>query len=264
MWKHAFYAVALWLALPAHSSAADAKEILAPTGTLRATFLGGNPVQGMVDAASGAVTGPVADLVQELSRRLGVPFRIAPSADVRGVMEAVKTHAADLGFLALDATRAAEVDFSQPYALAYNSYVVQAGSALKSAADIDRPGIRIAAPKGDSGELYLSRTLQHAELKSIQGLGPEAAQKMLGAGEIDAYATNRQRLSEMAMRFPGLRLLPDNFFAVEQSIVVAKGNAAPVDFLNEFIDDTRGSAFLKAVIERAKLSGVEAAPARKR
>ncbi|HYK59707.1 MAG TPA: transporter substrate-binding domain-containing protein [Bryobacteraceae bacterium] len=129
---------------------------------------------------------------------------------------------------------------------------------------MDRPGIRIAAPKGDSGELYLSRTLQHAELKSIQGLGAEAAQKMLGAGEIDACATNRQRLSEMATRFPGLRLLPDNFFAVEQAMVIAKGNAAAVDFLNGFIDDARASGFLKTVIERAKLSGVEAPPARKR
>ena len=193
---------------------------------------------------------------------LGVPFRIAPSADVRGVMEAVKTHAADLGFLAFDATRAAEVDFSQPYAVAYNSYVVQAGSALKSAADIDRPGIRIAAPKGDSGELYLSRTLQHAELKSIQGLGPEAHRRC--SGRDDAYATNRQRLSEMATRFPGLRLLPDNFFAVEQAMVIAKGNAAAVDFLNGFIDDARASGFLKTVIARAKLSGVEAPPARKR
>jgi len=133
MWKHALCAMGLWLALPGHSSAADAKQALAPRGTLRATFLGGNPVQGRVDAASGAVTGPAADLVQELSWRLGVPFRIAPSADVRGVMEAVKTHAADLGFLGFDATRAAEVDFSQPYAVAYNSYVVQAGSALRPA-----------------------------------------------------------------------------------------------------------------------------------
>jgi hypothetical protein len=77
MWKHAIHAGVLWLALSAHSSVADAKELLAPTGTLPATLLGGNPVQGRIDAASGAVTGPVADLVQELSRRLGVPFRIA-------------------------------------------------------------------------------------------------------------------------------------------------------------------------------------------
>jgi len=51
---------------------------------------------------------------------------------------------------------------------------------------------------------------------------------------------------------------------VEQAMVIAKGNAAAVDFLNGFIDDARASGFLKTVIERAKLSGVEAPPARKR
>jgi polar amino acid transport system substrate-binding protein len=254
---------ALWLLLASQCRAADLKEALAPTGTLRATFLGNNPAQGRVDTASGAVTGPVADLVQEISRRLGVPFRIVPSPNVPGVMEAIKTHAADLGFLAFDATRAREVDFSQPYALAYNSYIVLASSALKTAADIDRMGVRIAAQKGDSGELYLSRTLRQAELKSIQGLNADTAQKMLTAGEIDAYATNRQRLSEMAAKFPGLRLLPDNFFAVEQAMIVAKGNATAVSFLDEFIDASRASGFLKTMIDQAKLSGVEPAPSSK-
>ena len=37
---------------------------LAPTGTLRAVFLGGNPVQGRVDPKTGEATGTVADLVK--------------------------------------------------------------------------------------------------------------------------------------------------------------------------------------------------------
>ena len=250
--------------LPAHSSAADTNDGLAPTGTLRATFLGGNPVQGRVDRATGTISGPAAELTKELARRLGVAFRITPSADVRGVIDAIKAHTADIGFLAFDATRAAEVDFSQPYSLAYNSYVVLADSSLRSAADLDRPGVRIAAPKGDSGELYLGRTLKQAELKSIAGLNPDAAQKMLVAGEIDAYATNRQRLSEMAARFPNLRVLPDNFFAVEQAIIVAKGNAAGAGSLNQFIDSVRASGFLKTTLDAARLSGVEVAPPRAR
>ena len=43
---------------------------LAPTGTLRAVFLGGNPVQGRVDPKTGAVSGTVPDLAKELARRL--------------------------------------------------------------------------------------------------------------------------------------------------------------------------------------------------
>src|ERR1700733_9679580 len=49
---------------------------LAPTGTLRATFLQNNPVQGRVDAKTGAVSGSAVDLTRELGRQLGVPVSI--------------------------------------------------------------------------------------------------------------------------------------------------------------------------------------------
>jgi len=236
---------------------------LAPTGTLRATFLGGNPVQGRVDPKTGAISGPIADITRELARRLGVGFQITPSSGVRGVLDAVKAHTADIGFLAFDATRAVEVDFSQPYSLGWNSYLVRDDSPIRGAAELDRTGIRIGAPKGDSGELYLSRTLKQAELKSSPGMTVDDAQKMLAASEIDAFATNRQRLVEAAARLPNVRVLPDNFFAVEQSIIVDKGDPARVEELNRLIDELRTSGFLKAAIDRAKLSGVDVAPARR-
>ena len=78
-------------------------------------------MQGRVDPTIGAVTGPASDLTQELAKRFGVPFKIFLSAGVREVMDVIKTHNADLGFLAYDATRAAEVEFSQPYSLAFNA-----------------------------------------------------------------------------------------------------------------------------------------------
>lgn len=243
----------------ASAQAPEAKQ-LAPTGTLRVTFLGGNPVQGRVDAKTGEVTGPVADITRELARRLGVPFQIKPSMGVRGVLDAITMHTADLGFLAFDATRAAEVDFSESYELAYNTFVVRADSPIQKFADADREGIRIAAPQGDSGDLYLSRTLKHAQLKSIPGLGVDQAERMLAASEIDAFATNRQRLTEQTARYPNLRLLSDNFFAVEQSLVVAKGEPGRVAYLNRVIDDLRTSGFLQAAITRADLHGVEVAP----
>ena len=219
-------------------------------------------MQGKVDAATGAIGGPVADIAQELARRLGVPFKVTPSAGVRDVLDAVKGHMADVGLLAFDATRAAEVDFTRPYALAYNFYIVLEGSPIQTVADADRPGVRIASQKGDSGDLFLGRELKRAQLSSIAGLNPEQAQKMLVAHEIDAYATNRQRLTEMAARFPGLRLVRDNFFGVEQSLVVSKGDSSRVDYLNTFLDGLGASGFLQTVIDRAKLSGATVAPAR--
>ena len=244
--------------LPAQP-AIDASRI-APTGVLRVTYLGGNPVQARIDPQTGGISGPVADITKELARRLNVSFQISPANGARSVLDSVIQHTADIGFLAFDASRAAEVDFTEPYELAFNTYLVRADSPLQSVATSDREGVRIAAVKGDSGELFLERTLRHAELKGIPGLTVDQARKLLEDHQIEAFAANRQRLVDAAGSFPGVRVLRDNFFAVEQALIVSKGDPARLDSLNRYLDDLRDSGFLQATIERARLSGVEPAP----
>ena len=117
---------------------------LAPTGKLRAVFLGSNPVQGHVDPQTGTVTGPVADLTKELAQRLGIAYVVIPAPDARHVIDTLRAHDADIGFLAFDATRAEEVDFSHPYAVMYNTYVVRADSSIRKAAEVDAKGVRVA------------------------------------------------------------------------------------------------------------------------
>ena len=242
------------------ASAAVAND-LAPTGTLRATFIATNPVQAVTDAQSGEVRGPAAELARELARRLGVPFRITGAQGVAGVLDSVKKGEADIGFLAFDPVRAAEVDFSQPYALAQNTYVVLDRSPIGSVSEIDRAGMRIGVATRDAGDLFLTRNLKAAELVRNPGGNLDIAVAKLNAGEIEAYAANRQRLSELVARVPGLRLLPDNFYGVEQSIIVAKGNPglAAVDRL---VDEARASGLIAAALGRAGLVGVDVAPRR--
>src|SRR5262245_1847572 len=81
---------------------AAAANDLAPTGTLRATFIATNPVQAVTDPATGEVRGPAAELTRELARRLGVPFRIGGAQGVPGVIDSVKKGEADIGFVAFD------------------------------------------------------------------------------------------------------------------------------------------------------------------
>src|SRR5579872_1743895 len=137
---------------------------LAPTGTLRAAFLEDNPVQGKIDPATGVVTGPVADLVKELAQRLNVPYAILPEPNARAVMDNLKARKADIGFLAYDAERAAEVDFTRPYALMHSSYLVRADSKIQTSADADRVGVRVGAVKGQSQQIYISGNLKNAKV----------------------------------------------------------------------------------------------------
>lgn len=234
---------------------------LAPTGTLRATFIGNNPVQGRVDAA-GTVTGLAPDLVRELARRLGVPFVIAPLPTAGAVLESVRDGKADIGFLAFEAARATQVEFSEPYVVSGSVYAVRATSAYKATSDLDRAGLTIGAVSGQSQEVYVREHVKNARVDSAPSVPPNATiAKMILDGKLDAFAANRTRMEELVREFPALRILPDNFLMTTQAIVVAKGKRSQLEQVNGFIADVRTSGFMKTSIGRANLVGVDVAPA---
>jgi len=247
--------------LAAQVSDPVAAKLVAPTGTLRAVFLAANPVQGRVDPKTGAVRGVAIDLARELGRRLGVPVSIRGVAGMRAMEEGFANHTLDIAFLAFDPTRATSMDFSNVYDLSWSSYLVPVNSPLHAVADADRPGIRIGAATGASPELFLSRNIRNAEIERYASPSAADALRMLAAGEIDAYAANRQRLIEMAANAPDTRVLPDNYSAVLQAIAVTKGNVPALTVINRFLNDRRASGFIQAAIDRAGLTGaVDVAP----
>ena len=233
---------------------------LAPTGTLRAAFLGDNPVLGRVDPKTGAVSGPVADLVKELARRLGVPYKLIPAAGARDVISRLQAHTADLGFMAYNANRANDVDFSAPWLLMPNSYIVRADSPLQTVADADRAGVNITAVKNDTQDVYLSAHLKNNHVNTVPAMPSlEELASLLLNGKIDAFAANRQRLMEAAARFPRLRVLSDNYFVAGQAVALAEGDPPRLGALNKLLGEVLASGFVKDSIERAGLQGVEAA-----
>jgi polar amino acid transport system substrate-binding protein len=247
---------------PMSSTAQSPAATLAPTGTLRAVFLGGNPVQGRVDAKTGVASGPVPDLVRELARTLGVPSATISAPDAAGVIAALKNRSADIGFLAYDETRAREVDFGAAFIVMFNSYLVPASSPIQKSSDVDRAGLTVGAVKGQTQELFVSSRLKNARVRLFDTTPPQAELEMLlTSGGLDAFAINRQRsLEAEAASRSKLRALPDSFLEVDQSFVVEKGNSAKLAIIGRFMADVRASGFIKTSIDRAKLTGV--APAK--
>ena len=233
---------------------------LAPAGTLRAAFLGDNPVLGRVDAKTGSVTGPVADLVKELARRMGVPYTLIPATGARDITNRLQAHTADLGFMAYNAGRAADVDFSAPWLLMPNSYIVRGDSPLQKVEDADVAGVHIVAVKNDTQDVYLSAHLKNNRVDTVAAMPAlEEIESMLLSGKMDAFAANRQRLMEAAARFPKLRVLGDNYFVAGQAVAIAKGDPDRLGALNKILGEVLASGLVKTSIERAGLLGVEAA-----
>jgi polar amino acid transport system substrate-binding protein len=241
-------------------------SVLAPTGTLRAVFLATNPVQARVDAKTGDATGPVPDLVKELARKLGVPFKLTPIPDAAGVIDALKNQIADIGFLAYDESRAREIDYGAAFAIMFSSYLVRANSPIQKTGDVDRAGIKVAAVKGQSQELFVSNHLKNAQVRVFSTMPPQAeVETLLAGGEVEAFAINRQRAIDAQTASAGkLRALPDSFLDVDQSFVVRKGDRAKLDAIEKFVSEVRTSGFIKQSIDRAKLSGIDVPSGKKK
>jgi polar amino acid transport system substrate-binding protein len=231
---------------------------IAPGGTLRAAYLGGNPAQAVRDS-TGAIRGASADVARELARRIGVPVEFKPLANPKAVIDAVTGGDADIGFIAYAPERVGTVEFSQAYVLSGQGFLVLEESSIRTIADVDRAGQKIAGGHADSISLFMKRKFKHATLSEISHDTAEI-KRLLLAKEIDAFGANRQRLANIVKEGPGFRILPDNLFGVPQTIIAPKGKTEVLAAINRFIDDVRASGFLKKSVEASGVAGLEVAP----
>jgi polar amino acid transport system substrate-binding protein len=231
---------------------------LAPTGSLRAGINYGNAILATKDPASGQSRGVAIDLTNELGRRLGVPVALVAYHSVATMVDAAKTGAWDIAFCGADPARAGEISFTAAYLELEATYLVPAGSALRAIADVDREGVRVAAPARAAYELFLSRDLKRAQL--VRTPTAEAAFDLLKAGQIEALSGLRQALVALADALPGSRLLDGRFFAVQQAIGVPAGRDAGVGYLRGFVEEAKASGLVARAIDQTGFRGVSVAP----
>jgi polar amino acid transport system substrate-binding protein len=235
---------------------AAARADLAPHGTLRLAFPMASALYVSKDAATGALKGIALDLGAELAARLGVSFEPQPCTAVRELIAATGTDRWDVAALVQEAERETMFDYSRPYMVADSTYLVPAGSPIRSVPEADRPGTRIGAAAKSAFANYLARTLRNATLLQYSGIG--AVYDALRAGEVDLVAAPRQVLAAAQDRFPGARILDDWFDVARVGIVAPKGRqAAGLAFVNTFIGELIASGWIAQAIARSGLKGVK-------
>jgi polar amino acid transport system substrate-binding protein len=69
-----------------------------------------------------------------------------------------------VAFLTIDPSRTAQVNYLRPLIQFDYTCLVPAGSSIRSIADADRPGVRIAVVSNHASTLALSHLVKHAEL----------------------------------------------------------------------------------------------------
>lgn len=234
------------------------RDEIAPGGKLRVGINHSNFLLVNPGSPHGAPQGIAPDLALELGRRLGVPVEFV-SFDAAGrTADAIRDAVVDVGFIANEAERASVIEFSSAYLELPATYLVPAGSPIRSLADVDRPGVRIAISGRSAYDLYLSRTIKNAELVRAEGI--PASVKLFHDRKLDALAGLKPGLVAEAQKLPGARVLEGQFTAVQQSIGVPKPRAPAAKRLREFIEDAKRSGLVAQLVEKHGVKGVNVAP----
>jgi polar amino acid transport system substrate-binding protein len=231
---------------------------LAPTGTLRVGINFGNTLLTAKDSVTGAPGGVAVDLARELARRLDVPMTIVPFDAAGKMADAVKSGVWDIAFLGAEPQRANEILFTSAYAEIESTYLVPASSSFRTVNDVDREGVRVAVSEKSAYDLYLTRTLQRAQLHRIPGI--PASFEFFVAQKMDALAGLRPVLITFAAKLPGSRVLEGRFSTVQQGIGTPKGREVGARFLQVFVEDVKASGFVADAIARNGVRGLTVAP----
>ena len=235
---------------------------LAPGGKLRAAINFGNSVLAQKDPATGEPKGITPDLARELGRRLGVPVEFATYEAAGKVFDAVKTGAWDIAFVAIEPVRAAEIEFSAPYVIIEGTYMVPKDSALKTIADVDKPGVRIAVGLKSAYDLYLTRTIKNATIVRASAGGGRAMIDLFRNDKLEVAAGVRQPLLAYAKDHPDMRVMDGHFMEIQQAMGTPKGRTAAAEYLRAFVEDAKASGFVAEALKRSGQSATVAPPAK--
>jgi polar amino acid transport system substrate-binding protein len=231
----------------------DVVKEFAPTGTLRAAINQGNSVLAQ-KGANGEALGITVDLARELGKRLGVPVELVIFDAAGKAFEGLKG-GLDIGFLAIEPVRAADVDFTAPYVLIEGTYMVPKDSALKAIDDVDRAGVRIGVNKGSAYDLFLTRTLKNATLlRSDNGVAMFKKDRLEAAGGV------RQPLETYARTDPSVRVMDGRFMAIQQAMGMPKGRPRAHAYLKSFVEEMKASGFCADALKRSNQPDAQVAP----
>ncbi|HEX2656570.1 MAG TPA: ABC transporter substrate-binding protein [Xanthobacteraceae bacterium] len=242
----------------ANNAPPDVVKELAPHGKLRAAINFGNTVLAQKDPATGEPRGVSAELARELAKRLGVPVEFVTFDAAGKVFEALKQGAWDIAFLAIDPLRAEGIDFTPPYVIIEGTYLVPANSALRTIADVDREGVRVAVGRGSAYDLFLTRALKQAKL--VREPSGNEALAMFMRDKLEAAAGVKQPIVAFAKEHPDTRVIEGRFMVIDQAMGTPKGRPAGLRYLKQYIEEMKASGFVANALKASGQLDASVAP----
>lgn len=235
---------------------AEARAALAPSGKLLVAVYPGSPTSLVERVPLSQMRGVTVDLGRALSERLGVPMQVVVFPRQQEAFGAVQRGDADFMVTNATAERQKLVDFAPPLVDLELGVLVPQGSRVATVEGMDAAGVTVGVSQGSSSERTLGARFKHANLRTFPSL--DAAAAALRSGEIDAFATNKGILFELADKVPGARVLDGRWGAEHLAPAIPQGRPAGLAYLRRFTEEVRSNGELARASERAGLRGTVA------
>jgi polar amino acid transport system substrate-binding protein len=210
------------------------------------------------DPATGDLRSVWVEIARALAARVGIPVVLVEHPTPPAAIACLQASACDFLFLPFDARAANVGDFSPPIFQFDYTLLVPAGSLIRTVADADQSGVRIAAVRNHASSVELSGLSKRAEL--VYADIPDRSFDLLRTGQVEAMASARPTLIEYSAQLPGARVLDDRYGANINRIVVPKGKAGWLAYLSEFVEEAKASGLVQKAIDRAGPPGITVAP----
>ncbi len=217
-----------------------------------------DPATGRVRAA-GVEGAYLVEIVHALATRIGVDVELLGYMTPAEAMNGIKNDDCDLGFFGIDPTRSDQADFSPAFVRSDFTYLVPAGSTLRTISDVDQSHIRIAAVRNHNSTKALATKIRYA--RPIYGDTPDTTFHLLQSNQADAMASVRTSLLEYSDQLPGSRVLDGSFGELLLAIAIPKGQSDCLSYISEFIEDAKASGIVQRAIDNAGARGVQVAAA---
>jgi polar amino acid transport system substrate-binding protein len=254
-------AVALALGGTAEADESAAKRELAPTGTLRVAIAVGPAPSALyaVKDAGGGYRGVTVELGTALAGKLGVPVAFVAYLATGEIQASAASGAWDVSFMPVDEERKKFVDFGNAYHLLQSTYLVAPGSSIRTIAEANGTGVRIAGAAGTATFRASSTASPNATHLALAGV--DAAVEAMRSGQADAIALSRESLTGLAAKIPGSRVLDGAFLNSTTAVAVPKGHGDALAYASAFIEEAKTSGLVRRALDEMGLQSSQVAPA---
>ena len=225
---------------------------LTNTSRIRCVINLGNPLLAYMQACQ--PQGISVDIAHAWAQQTKQACEFTVVNNAREAVELLEKQEVELGFLAIDPSRAQHLQFTNAYLHIEGCYAVRNEAAIQSISDVDQAHHNVVVGLGSAYDLFLSRHLKHAQL--IKAPSSDTVIETFLAEQAGVAAGVKHQLEKDLQTHTGLRILPGHFMQIQQALAIhQQGGEAALHGLQLFLTAFVKSGQLKASMQKHQTSG---------